>query len=133
MKAKLTEQQETIRVLRDQVDKMETNRRVNSLIFKSKDFGTRKVNEDIEGVTVSILNKKFPDMRIGRDDIQTVHRLQNENTVICNFFKTLLRDEVYQRRLSSDTRALFTAPVSGCVFCVSVSRRVMTSAKVVMG
>ena len=46
---------------------------------------------------VEITNTRFRDLRIAGGDIQAVHRLQGRN-VICKFFKTDLRNALYDRR-----------------------------------
>ena len=93
-------QKSTIRSLTLQLESMDTNRRMNSLILKCEDFGKGSNNEDIEEKAVRILNKRFPDLRIAANDFQTVHRLQGEHTVICKFLKTQLRNEVFERRMN---------------------------------
>ena len=100
MGVKLTEQEKTIEALREQLESIDTNRRMNTLILKCKEFGGRRMNEDIEADTVRILNKRFPDLQVRATDFQTVHRLQSEHTVICKFVKTKLRNELFDRRLS---------------------------------
>ena len=100
MHEKLVEQEATIRSLSEQVESMETNRRMNTLILKCQDFGVRKINENIEAETVKVINKRFPELKISGDDFQTVHRLQGEKTVICKFLKTDRKNELYEKRLS---------------------------------
>ena len=98
--AKLTAQEKAIRNLTEQFEYMDTNRRMNSLILKSQGFGKRSINENIEEKVVNVLNQRFPDLAITASDLQTVHRLQGEHTVICKFLKTQLRNEVFERRMS---------------------------------
>ena len=85
-------------ILHEQLESIDTNRRQNSLIFTCEEFGSPSHNENIEEKTVEILNKRFQDLRITGGDIQTVHRLQSRN-VICKFFKTDLRNTLYDRRM----------------------------------
>ena len=73
---------------------------MNSLILKCTDFGERSNNEDIENKAITILNRRFPELRITANDFQTVHRLQGKHTVICKFLKTRLRNEIFEGRMS---------------------------------
>ena len=100
MEAQLIEQEKTIKALNEQMESIETNRRMNTLILKCKEFGERRMSEDIEADTVRIINTRFPDLQVGVADFQTIHRLQGEHTVICKFVKTKLRNELFDRRLS---------------------------------
>ena len=38
-------------------------------------------------------SKFFPDLNVSSQDIQIAHRLQNDHTVICKFYKKTLRDK----------------------------------------
>lgn len=98
--AKLTAHEKTICSLTEQMEAMDTNRRMNSLILKWQGFGKRSLNENVEEKVVNVLNQRFPDLHITASDLQTVHRLQGEYTVICKFLKTQLRNEVFERRMS---------------------------------
>ena len=78
---------------------------MNSLIFHCADFGKRESwTEDIGAKVVDAVNKRYTDIEIRKTDIQTVHRLQTENTVICKFFKTDLKEAIYEKRLSQKGR-----------------------------
>ena len=98
--SKLTAQEKTIRNLAEQLESMDTNRRMNSLILKCTDFGERSNNEDIENKVITVLNRRFPELRITANDFQTDHRLQGKHTVICKFLKTRLRNEIFEGRMS---------------------------------
>ena len=95
---KVSAQEATIQSLTEQLEGIDTNRRMNSLILKTEEFGKREREEDIEGKVIAILNQRFPDVRVTPHDIQTTHRLQGDSTVIVKFAKTKLKEEIYERR-----------------------------------
>lgn len=90
-------QQENVR-LAEQVEGIDTNRRMNSLIFFCKDFGEPRRGENIEDKLVDVLNRHIPEVEIRKDDFQTVHRLYGSDKVIAKFIKTDKRNEVYEQR-----------------------------------
>ncbi|KAF0293373.1 hypothetical protein FJT64_008812 [Amphibalanus amphitrite] len=100
LRNKISSQETTIKSLKEQLDGIDTNGRKNSLILKCDEFGKREREEDIEGKVISILNHRFRDVRVARQDIQTTHRLQGDSTVIVNFLKTKLKEEIYERRMN---------------------------------
>ncbi|KAF0314700.1 hypothetical protein FJT64_000059 [Amphibalanus amphitrite] len=100
LRNKISSQETTIKSLKEQLDGIDTNGRKNSLILKCDEFGKRGREEDIEGKVISILNHRFRDVRVARQDIQTTHRLQGDSTVIVNFLKTKLKEEIYERRMN---------------------------------
>ena len=97
---KVSAQEATIQSLTEQLEGIDTNRRMNSLILKTEEFGKREREEDIEGKVISILNQRFPDVHVTPQDIQTTHRLQGDSTVIVKFAKTKLKEEIYERRMN---------------------------------
>ena len=62
LQSKITSQETTIKSLKEQLDGIDTNRRMNSLILKRDEFGKREREEDIEGKVISILSQRFPDV-----------------------------------------------------------------------
>ena len=90
-----------IQSLSEQLENMDVNRRMNTLILRCEDFGRRTKDENLEGLTAEILNSRFPDMKISPNDFQTVHRLQNDKSVICKFLQSKLRNELYERRFET--------------------------------
>lgn len=105
--------------LAEQLESLDINNRMNCLIFHSSEFGKRDSwTEDIAAKVVDAVNKRYTDIKISKTDMQTVHRLQSENTVICKFFKTELKESLYEKRLqlaarrSDDGRRLPTLFVS---------------------
>lgn len=100
LRSKVTASEEEKAQLAEQLESLDINNRTNCLIFHCTDFGKRESwSEDIEAKVVDVVNKRFPDTKISKTDIQTAHRLQTENTVICKFFKTELKETLYEKRL----------------------------------
>ena len=104
LKKRLSEIEQDNRALRDQLESLDINRRLDSLILRCQDFGTREPGEDIEAKTVSVLSSKLPGLQLSGFDIHAVHRLAPENTVICKFFKRQLRDAIYENRFKQNVR-----------------------------
>lgn len=82
-----------------QVESMDINRRMNSLILKCGELGRPEKNENIEEKVIKIITERFPDVRLTDGDFQTCHRLQTDDTVICKFLKTHVRDQIYDKRI----------------------------------
>lgn len=97
---KLRVNQEHLSALEEQVEDMERNSRSASLIFRSKQFGRRVDGEDIVEKTIKLLNDNFSGQSVDKKDFSAVHRLSNENTVICAFVNKNLRNAIYDERLS---------------------------------
>ena len=91
-------QKEEIKELQEKIDGIDRNRRMSSLIITCEEFGDRKPGEDIERMTVQVLNKRFPDMKLTTGDIQVAHRLQGNGKVVAKFVKRTVRDELFERR-----------------------------------
>ena len=94
----------------EQVEGIDTNRRLNTLIFFSKDFGEPKRTEDIEDKLVQVLNRHMPEVEISKEDFQTVHRLYGDNKVIAKFMKTDKRNKIYQQRFVMAKRRVEERP-----------------------
>ena len=91
--------------LRDQVESIDANRRLSSLIITCADFGKRSPNENIEEKVVAVLNRRIASLRLSIADIQVAHRLQGDNKVICKFMKRTTRDRVYDSRFDLNRRS----------------------------
>ena len=98
LQAIIAQRDTAMQTLNEQLESMDVNRRMNTVILKCEDFGQRIRDENIEVRTADVLNRRFPDMKITVGDFQTVHRLQNDKSVICKFVHTRVRDELYERR-----------------------------------
>ena len=83
-----------IQSLSEQLENMDVNRRMNTLILGCEDFGHRTEDENLEVLKAEILNSRFLDMKISPKDFQTVHCLQNDKSVICKFLQSKLRNEL---------------------------------------
>ncbi|XP_043218363.1 uncharacterized protein LOC122379868 [Amphibalanus amphitrite] len=95
--------------LQKQVESMDMNGRMTSLIFTCSDFGKRRPNEEIEQQVVDVINKRDPDIRLTAADLQTAHRLQGDDKVIVKFAKQRVRDSIYERRFSMNSGSAHSA------------------------
>ena len=84
--------------LQKQVEGIDANRRLSSLILTCAEFEPRTPNEDIEERVVGVLNQRFQDLRLTTADVQAAHRLQKDSKVIVKFVKRRVRDDIYDRR-----------------------------------
>ena len=96
----LTHQLQVNAELQAQVENIDLNRRLSSLILTCDDFGTRRPNEEIEVKVVSVLNDRIAGLNLATSDIQAAHRLQRDDKVIVKFVKRSLRDKIYDARFS---------------------------------
>ena len=98
MREQLDAQNKVNDELQKQVEAIDANRRLSSLILTCSEFEPRHTNEDIEDRVVSLLNGRFRDLRLTTSDIQAAHRLQKDSKVIVRFVKRRVRDDIYDRR-----------------------------------
>ena len=84
--------------LREQIEGIDINRRMSSLILTCDDFGARSQDEDIERMAAQVLNQRLTDLDLDVGDIQAAHRLQSNNKVIVRFVKRRMRDVIFERR-----------------------------------
>ena len=91
--------------LQRQVESLDVNSRLSSLILTCSEFGTRIPNEDIEKKVVEVLNKRFGNLHLTVADIQAAHRLQSDDKVIVKFGKRQIRDSIYDGRFDINRRA----------------------------
>ena len=103
-------QRQEIVDLREKMDNIDMNRRLSSLILTCEEFGQRAANEDIESMSVRVLNKRFSDLKLTTADIQAAHRLQGRGKVIVKFVKRSVRDELYERRFELADRRSGAGP-----------------------
>ena len=92
--------EEHITRLEDQVEDLERHSRSRNLIFSSGQFGKRTEGENIAEKTVTLINECFPSRNVTDKDFSAIHRIGNENSVICAFVNKNLRNELYAERLS---------------------------------
>ena len=95
--------------LQAQVESMDINRRLASLIFTCDDFGRRSAGEDIEEKVVRLLNERIQGLNLTPSDIHAAHRLQRDDKVIVKFMKRSVRDRIYDARFSLTTHRAGTA------------------------
>ena len=74
--------------LKEKVNGIDMNRRMSSLILTCEEFDQRKQDEDIEMIVAHVLNKRFPDIKLSKADIQVAHRLQGKSKVIVRIVNT---------------------------------------------
>ena len=91
--------------LQAQVESIDLNRRLASLIFTCDDFGARSVDDRIEEKVVRLLNSRIPDLRLTTADIHAAHRLQRDDKVIVRFVKRAVRDAIYDARFNMTSSA----------------------------
>lgn len=84
--------------LREQMEGIDINRRMSSLILTCDDFGARSQDEDVELMAVQVLNQRLTHLNLDVGDIQAAHRLQSNNKVIVRFMKRRVRDAIFERR-----------------------------------
>ena len=96
---KCSEQDVRIKGLEEQIEEMERHSRSTNLVLWSEQFGARKEGEDIERVTLKIINENFPNNPVSKSDFTCIHRMPKENTVICAFANKALRNAIYAARL----------------------------------
>ena len=115
--SKLKGEVETLRKdnveLREQIEGIDTNRRMSSLILTCDDFGARSQDEDIERMAVQVLNQRFTGLGLDVGDIQAAHRLQSNNKVIVRFMKRRMRDVIFERRFELFARSGNSRPGLG--------------------
>ena len=63
IRQEMKSQKEEVKELQEKVDGIDRNRRMSSLIISCDEFGERRPGEDIELMTVRVLNKRFSDMK----------------------------------------------------------------------
>ena len=84
--------------LRAQVESIDLNRRLSSLILTCDDFAQRSQNENIEEKVTLVLNERIPALNLTVTEIHVAHRLQRDDKVIVKFSKRSTRDRIYDAR-----------------------------------
>lgn len=100
LKTKLQEESAKVQSLQDQVESMDMNRRLSSLIVSCADFKHRDNNEVMEERVVDTLNKRVPELNLSVSDVNIAHRLRSDDRVIVKFVRRSIRDRVYESRFS---------------------------------
>ncbi|KAF0311275.1 hypothetical protein FJT64_017878 [Amphibalanus amphitrite] len=95
---KLAQQIQVNSELQAQVESIDLNRRLASLIFTCEGFGRRSADEDAEQMIVSLLNERIPALKLTKADIHAAHRLQRDDKIIAKFVKRSVRDYIYDAR-----------------------------------
>ncbi|MEM8773345.1 MAG: hypothetical protein AAGD92_17030 [Pseudomonadota bacterium] len=97
-KGKLETQELQIKQLQAQVEGIDANRRLSSLILTWEDFKVKRQDENIVIRAVDALNKRLPGLNIGPSEIDIAHRLQSDDKVIVKFVHRTIRHRIYERR-----------------------------------
>ena len=84
--------------LQEQVESMDVNRRLSTLVLTCDDFKERHHNEDIERRAVDVINKRYSNINLTVSDVEVAHRLQGDSKVIIKFQKRRVRDMLYDER-----------------------------------
>ena len=100
----LSQQTQINSSLQAQVESIDLNRRLSSLIFTCEDFGPRAVEDRVEEKIVQLLNNRIQGLRLTSSDIQAAHRLQRDDKIIVKFVKRSVRDAIYDARFSLTSR-----------------------------
>ena len=98
LKLKLEADAAKIQHLQDQVESIDVNRRLDSLILTCADFEHKEKTEDMEERAVEALNKRMLDLGLELKDLNTAHRLKADNRVIVKFARRSVRNRVYEGR-----------------------------------
>ena len=99
LSGQLTHQMGINAQLRAQVESVDLNRRLSSLILTCEDFSNRSPTEDIERKETVVLNDRIPGLNL-TVEIQVAHRLQRDDKVIVKFVKRVARDRIYEARFN---------------------------------
>ena len=99
--------------LQDQIESIDVNRRLSTLILTCDDFKERRHDEDIEHRAVDVLNKRYPNVKLASSDVDVAHRLQGDTKVIVKFHKRRVRDLLYDGRFDMARRCSGGGPDFG--------------------
>ena len=99
--------------LQEQVESMDVNRRLSTLVLACDDFKERHYNEDIERRAVDVINKRYSDINLTVADVEVAHRLQGDSKVIVKFQKRRIRDMLYDGRFDMARRCSGGGPDRG--------------------
>ena len=99
--------------MREQLESIDNNRRLSSLILTCQVFEKRFRDEDMEIRVVHALNARFPELALNVADIQVAHRLQSDAKVYVKFLKRRTRDRVFDCRFQRQGGAAASGNPSG--------------------
>ena len=98
MEETLASQHSDLQELHAQVESIDANRRLSSLILTSRDFEPKFKDEDMALRAIEALNKRLPGLDLAPTDVSIAHRLQADDKVIVKFVRRSVRDKVFDRR-----------------------------------
>ena len=99
--------------LQEQVESMDVNRRLSTLVLTCDDFKERHHNEDIERRAIDVINKRYSNINLTVADVEVAHRLQGDSKVIMKFQKRKVRDMLYDERFDMARRCSGGGPDRG--------------------
>ena len=98
LEAQLQHQSQINQQLHDQVQAIDMNGRLASLVLTCDDFKSRRHDEDVNRMITDALNLRIRDLNMLPSDLHAAHRLQKDDKVICKFVRRQLRDYIYDSR-----------------------------------
>lgn len=113
LETQLVQQEQTNEDLHNQIEDMDMNRRMATLILTCDDFAVQPRHQDIEPAVVKVLNDRIHGLNMSTADIHAAHKLQNDDRVICKFGKRQLRDRVFDARFDLARVSAESAGVPG--------------------
>ena len=99
--------------LQEQVESMDVNRRLSTLVLTCDDFKERHHNEDIERRAIDVINKRYSNINLTVADVEVAHRLQGDSKVIIWFQKRRVGDILYDERFDMARRCSGGGPDRG--------------------
>ena len=98
LKDMLSKQEQIINQLQDQVEGIDSNRRLSCLILSCADFKRRQDNERWVERATEALNRRIPGLDLDPNELSTAHRLPSDGRVIIKFVRRCVRDRVLESR-----------------------------------
>ena len=92
--------------LHEQVQALDLNGRLASLVITCDDFKPRRQNEAVDRMAVDVLNARIQDLNMSVSDLHAAHRLQKDDKVICKFMRRQTRDFIYDSRFRMSRHVL---------------------------
>ena len=98
LEAELQRQGQINQQLHEQVQAMDMNGRLASLVITCDDFKPRRQSEAVDRIAVDVLNARIQDLNMSVSDLHAAHRLQKDDKIICKFTRRQTRDFIYDSR-----------------------------------
>ena len=98
LEAELQRQGQINQQLYEQVQAMDLNGRLASLVLTCEDFKPRRQSEAVDRMAVDVLNARIEGLNMSVSDLHAAHRLQKDDKIICKFTSRQTRDLIYDSR-----------------------------------